>query len=187
MWKPRGVVLLLCVMVGGPAARGTTFARMSVEEMVAAADAVVHARCLGTDTRREAGELWTFASFEVEETWKGVAPRLISVRLLGGRLGNLTYRVEGVPEFRTGEEVVLFLQRTRAGDFAITSWVQGTFRVRRDSEASGPLVMQDSSSMALFDPATQRFRQDGERRAPLKEFRARVRELVGKQQYRKKP
>jgi hypothetical protein len=179
-------IIVFVALVPGPV-QATTLARMSLEQLTAAADAVVQARCLGNETRREAGEVWTFASFEVEEAMKGLVPRLITVRLLGGRWGQWSVRIEGVPEFRTGEEVVLFLKRTRAGDFAVTSWMQGTFRVHRDAETGAPRVTQDSSSLAVFDPATRSFRHEGVRRTPLGEFRKRLDAILTKQRNGRQP
>jgi len=115
------------------AATGTTLARLSVAQMTHAAKRIVRARCLANSTAWDTGEIWTFTTFEVEENWKG-APhdKQIAVRLLGGTVGGLTSSVSGVPRFVNGEEAILFLEPTTRGDFSIVSWMQGTFRVRRD-------------------------------------------------------
>jgi hypothetical protein len=163
---------LLAAMAATAAA--TTLARMSVAEMAQAAPVIVRARCLGNSTGWDAGEIWTFTSFEVEEAWRGAAPARITVRLLGGRAGNLTSSVSGVPRFRSGEDVVLFLEPTARGDFSVVSWEQGTFRIRRDRAAGRESAMQDTASFATFDPATRRFQATGIRGLPLETFRAQV-------------
>jgi hypothetical protein len=109
------------------------------------------------------------------------------LRLLGGRWRRVTSHVEGVPEFHAGEEAILFLQRTRAGDFAVTSWMQGTFRVRRDAQSGIATVTQDSSSIAVFDPATRQFRQEGIRRVPLAEFRSHLDAILANERERREP
>src|SRR5713226_8788547 len=109
---------------------------------------------------------------------KGAAPRLITVRLPGGRVGHLQSFVDGAPRFQPGEEVILFLERTRAGDFSVTSWVQGTFRIHRDASTGRGSVTQDSSGFAVFDPATRKFRSAGVRNLPLEQFKQRVAEAV---------
>lgn len=170
------------LLVLAPAPLGaTTLVRMSLEQLAAAADAVVQAHCLGSESRRDAGEVWTFVTFDVQESLKGVVPRFIAVRLPGGRWGHVTVRIEGVPQFQAGEEVVLFLQRTSAGDFAVTSWMQGTFRLRHDEAGAEARVTQDSGTLAVFDPAAQKFRYDGIRQAPLGEFRRRLKGILAKQ------
>ena len=86
--------------------------------------------------------------------------------------------MDGAPRFQPGEEVILFLERTRAGDFSVTSWVQGTFRIHRDPSTGQGSVTQDSSGFAVFDPATRKFRSAGVRNLPLEQFKQRVAEAV---------
>ncbi len=171
----RFVLLWVALLsaVGG-AAKATTLARMSVAQMSRAAQLIVRARCVENSTGWDAGEIWTFTSFEVREVWQGSAPARISVRLLGGRVGNLTSSVAGIPRFRPGEEVVIFLERTPRGDFSVVSWEQGTFRVRREAATGSESVTQDSATFATFDPATRQFEAAGIRNLPLETFRARV-------------
>lgn len=164
----------LLTLVMAIAARATTLARMNLDELAAAAEAVVHAQCLGNASRWEGGEIWTFTSFEVMETMKGAVPRLLTVRLLGGQVGHLVSTVSGVPRFVPGEEAILFLERTRVGDFSVTGWAVGTFRIHRDARSGKQRVTQESSSVAVFNPATLTFRAAGIRNLPLDEFRRRL-------------
>lgn len=173
-------VWLTCVLLGGAVAQATTLVRMDLDQLTATASTIARVRCLGNDVRVEGGEIWTFTRFEVQETLKGAAPREITVRLLGGRFGGFVSTVDGVPRFRGGEEAFLFLEPTRAGDLSVTSWVQGTFRIERDY-LKQELVTQDTSGLAVFDPATRQFRPGGIRRLPVEEFRQRVRAAVESQ------
>jgi hypothetical protein len=163
----------LLLAIGGTA-EATTLARMSVEQMSQVAQVIVRARCVENTTLWDAGEIWTLTSFEVEDVWRGSPPARITVRLLGGRVGNLTSSVAGVPRFRSGEEVVLFLERTPRGDFSVVSWEQGTFRIRRETVTGSESVTQDSASFATFDPATRQFDAAGIRNLPIETFRAQV-------------
>jgi hypothetical protein len=168
-------LLPLALLVICAAASGTTLARMSVAQMARAARSVVRARCLTNFTGWDSGEIWTFTTFEIEETWKGT-PRdaQLIVRLLGGKFGGLTSSVSGVPRFAEGEEVILFLEPTARGDFSIVSWMQGTFRVRRDRANGSERVTQDTAAFSTFDPATRRFEPSGIHGIPLITFRAAV-------------
>ena len=125
---------------------------------------------MGAESRWETGSIWTFAEFEVMETFKGSPPRTLRVRLPGGRVAHLEMKVEGVPRFAAGDEVVLFIERTSAGDYGLTSWAQGTFRVHRDAAGDSRLT-QDSSRFAVFDTHTHQFATSGIRDLPLSEFR----------------
>lgn len=157
-----------------PNVSATTIARMSIEKMARTTPLIVRARCVGNSTRWDSGEIWTFTNFQIEETWRGATAASIAVRLLGGRVGNLTSTVSGVPRFQPGEEVILFLEPTGRGDFSIVSWAQGTLRILRDPRTAQELVTQDSASVETFNPATRRFEAQGIRNLVIGELRARI-------------
>jgi hypothetical protein len=161
--------LLLC-----NAAAPTTLAHMSIEKLTQASRLIIRARCVENSSAWDAAEIWTFSTFQPSEIWKGSSRQRVSVRLLGGRVGNLTSNVSGIPRFHAGEEAVLFLAPTARGDFSVVSWVQGTFRIHRDPRSGAETVTQDSASFDTFDPSTKKFTPSGIRDLPLNEFRAQV-------------
>lgn len=171
---PALASLLLGSFLFGYSTQGTTIERMSLAKLSRTAPIIVRARCLANASRWDAGEIWTFASFSTEEDWKGPAPAQFRVRLLGGRVGPLTSSVSGVPHFQPGEEVVLFLEPSGREDFRVTSWVQGTFRIRRNLRSGEEQVTQDTASFAAFNPATRRYEPGGVRDEAMAEFRAQV-------------
>lgn len=169
------LIALSALLVICTSATGTTLARMSVMQMTHAARNIVRARCLANSTAWDAGEIWTFTTFEVDENWKGTPrDKQIVVRLLGGTLGGLTSSVSGVPRFVEGEDVILFLEPTARGDFSVVSWMQGTFRVRRDRGSGSASVTQDTAGFSTFDSATRRFEASGIRGVSLNAFRTAV-------------
>lgn len=165
---------LALALFSGAVADATTIARMSLAQLAQAAPLIIRARCGANYVAQDAGEIWTFTSFQVEETWRGEAPPQITVRLLGGTMGDITSHVSGVPQFRPGEDVILFLQPTKRGDFSVVSWEQGTFRISRNPADTAAYLTQDTASFATFDPATRQFRATGIRHMPLESFRAQV-------------
>jgi hypothetical protein len=171
--------LVSVVLIAGAAARATTLARMTLRDMAHVAELVVRARCVESLVRWDAGEIWTFTTFEIEEAWKGSPPRQIVVRLLGGTTAELTSSVDGVPRFRAGEEVVLFLSATGRGDYSVVSWMQGTFRVARDRETGRASATQDTAAFATFDPVTRQFIVNGIRNRRLEQLRKEVEAALG--------
>jgi len=170
-----GIILsILTAILFLPAARATTLARLSLDQLAAGSDAVARVRCAGVESRWENGSIWTVAALEVLETMKGNLPREIAVRLPGGRVGHLTSTVEGTPKFHPGDDAVVFLERSPAGGFTVAGWVEGTFRISRDPQTGGETVTQDSSVFAVFDMASRTFRTEGIRRMPIGEFRSRI-------------
>jgi len=169
---------LICVsMVAAafsPSAPGTSLKNMSVEEMTRVSPLIVRARCVANFTGLDSGEIWTFTKFRVLETWRGSPPPVITVRLLGGTVGNVTSTVSGVPRFNAGEDVVLFLGSTARGDYSVVSWAQGTFRIRHDTRQAAETVSQDTAALSTFNAANHRFEARGLRNVPLETFRAQV-------------
>lgn len=157
-----------------PVSRATTLERMSVERMSQAAKAIARVRCVSNVTVWQRGEIWTLTTFSLEQAWRGALEAEITVRSLGGTLGDVTSTVSGVPRFRPGEEVVLFLEPDPYGDYFVVSWQQGTFRIHRDRRTSDETVAQDTASYAVLDPRTRRMETSGIARMPLTDFRDRV-------------
>ena len=154
--------------------RATTLARMDLAQLVASADAIARVECAAAQSQWQSGGIWTVTTFRTVETIKGDLPARFAIVLPGGRVGHLSARVDGAPRFVPGEQAVVFFQRTQAGGFSVTGWVQGTFRILRDSQTGHETVTQDSSSFAVFDPASRSFRTEGVRAMPIEQFRKRL-------------
>lgn len=181
----RMIAPLLCTLFLLPAIRATTLARLSLDDLAVAADAVARVRCTGAEARWENGSIWTVTTLEVLETMKGNLTAEIAVRLPGGRAGHLIATVDGTPRFSPGEEAVVFLERSRAGGFTIAGWAGGTFRISRDPRTRMETVTQDSSAFAVFDAATRTFHTEGVRRMPIEEFRARLAAVIARSKEKK--
>lgn len=174
------VALLLAVVSVAFAARATTLERMSLGQLAQAADTVVRARCASSSARWENGAIWTFSEFDVTERFKGSPPARIRVRSPGGRVGHVSTRVEEVPEFRPGDEAVLFLEVAADGSYAVSAWAEGTFRIRKGPVAGADLVTQDSSGIAVFDPVTRQFRNEGIHNLVWSEFQRRLADALSR-------
>ena len=190
----RAILKIAALLCAATSVHATTLARLSLDQLAAAADATARVRCSSAQSRWENGQIWTFTSFDVLETIKGTLPARITVRLPGGRVGHFTAIVDGTPKFNAAEEVVVFLERipgglkvepapfpgglkvepAPGGGFSVAAWVEGTFRIRRDPRTGIETVTQDSSNFAVFDTATRTFHTEGIRRMPMQQFRERV-------------
>jgi hypothetical protein len=148
----------------------TTLVRMDLAALSHSAEIIVRARCIHSETKWESESISTFDDFVVLETFKGAPPQILRVRLPGGRVNHTEVKIEGVPSFVMGEETILFVEKTSAGDYGVTSWAQGTFRIHREANGDARLT-QDTSHFAVFDPHTRQFSTAGIRNLPLNEFR----------------
>ena len=160
------------------AANATTLSRLRLEELANQATAVGRLRCLEAESRFQGGEIWTETRFEVVELNKGQLPVVVSIRMVGGSVGNLHSRIEGVPTFRSGEEVYVFLWGREGEPFRVLGWTQGTFRITRDTHTGVELVTQDSAAAPIFDPRTRQFRHGGIRNLPMTVFQLKLRKAL---------
>lgn len=176
MFAKRISLFFACALLAGTAT-AATLARMDLSQLTRSATAVVQARCLGSASSWERGEIWTLTRFEPIETFKGHMPAPFTVRLIGGKVGAIESVVGGVPQFRRGEQVVLFLVPAPGGGYSIIAWSEGTFRVRKDSRGRA-FVTQDTAAQLVYDPATRKFQVRGVHRMPLTSFRKLVEKLA---------
>jgi hypothetical protein len=167
-----GLVLIAVV------ANATTLARLRFEDLAKQATAVARLRCLGAESRWENGEIWTDTLFEVVEQSKGMLPGLVTIRTLGGSVGNLHSRIEGVPAFRQGEEAYVFLWGREGEPYRVLGWSQGTFRIARDARTGVETVTQDSAAAPILDPRTHEFRHGGIRNLPMAIFQLKLRKAL---------
>lgn len=115
--------------------------------------------------------------FEVVERNKGLLGANVTVRMLGGRADGVTSRVDGIPAFRAGEEVYLFLWGKPGEAYRVLGWSQGTFRIIHDARTGTEKITQESSS-ANFDQRTRQFHADGIRGMALPAFREKLRQAL---------
>ena len=163
-----GLVLIAVV------ASATTLARLKLDDLAQESTAVARLRCLGSTSLWDKGEIWTETKFEVVQREKGALPGVVTVRMLGGRVGHLHSHVDEVPAFRAGEEVYLFLWSRDGEPYQVMGWSQGTFRVARNPQSGMEMVTQDSASAPIFDPQTRAFRRGGIRNLPVAIFREKL-------------
>jgi hypothetical protein len=159
-------------------ANATTLARMRFEELARQATAVARVRCLGARSFWENREIWTETRFEVIEQSKGTPPGIVTIRMLGGSVGNLHSRIEDVPQFHAGEEAYVFLWGSEGEPLRVLGWSQGTFRIARDARTGVETVTQDSAATPIFDPGARRFRHGGIRNLPVAVFQLKLKKAL---------
>lgn len=128
----------------------------STEKLTADSELIVSGRIVSIEylwedeTRRAINTLLTIEAYQY---LKGSGNATVTVRQLGGRIGNFGDEIPGVPQFQLGEEVILFLVSHR-GDYWIHSMALGAFRVLTD-DSGQKLVYNNLPEVTVIDPATQ--------------------------------
>jgi hypothetical protein len=155
------VLFLVGILLVAIVAEATTLVRLHFQDLVRYSSAIARVHCVSAQTRLENGEVWTDTVFDVVQRDKGFLPPQIVVRQPGGKFEHLHSHVEGAPEFRPGEDLILFLTGHPGKQFFVVGWTQGTFRIRRDIRTGRETVTQDSAEIPVYDPETRAFTKTG--------------------------
>jgi hypothetical protein len=167
-------VLFFAAVALAAVADATTLAPLSFDSLAQQSSAVARLRCLTSESAWDDGEIWTITRFTVVESHKGTIGGVITVRMLGGRVGNFNSHVDGVPAFRVGEEVYLFLWGHGGEPYRVLGWSQGTFRIVRDGRSGAETVTQESAAGDL-DRHESPFRGDAVRKMGMPAFKEKLR------------
>lgn len=132
-------------LLGASLASATTVQKFSVRDLAKKSESIVLARVEDETARMDEGskEIYTYVTLRVIEGVKGSkrndnakgksADELITIRQLGGTYGKYISVVPGMPTFKKGEEVVVFLsQKDRAGYPWVMGLQQGKYSVTTD-------------------------------------------------------
>jgi hypothetical protein len=167
-------------------ARATVMIEVPLERLVAESDLVVHGRVTRTGARLVANdgghhEPHTVAVVALLEVLRGTPPAAeVLVDEIGGRVQDTEMRIAGTPEYRVGEEVVLFLRALPDGSYRTYAMAQGAFEVLPALPGAERVVVRDTRAVSMARWSQGQMRLDhGEVAAmPLATFLAYVREVA---------
>ena len=155
----RSMVFLTVWVLAVAAFAPALVERMPLERLTREADLIVTARVLAADSRwaddGDGRNICTTVTLQPGRVLKGVRPASLSLRLPGGTVGEITRTVSDIPDFRCGDEAVLFLSR-RDGRYGLVGAFQGRVPVR-DGRA---WVEGIEIEAARFQDAVERFARD---------------------------
>jgi len=139
--------LAVVLPIASPAG-ATVSVALSLDELVDEAEHVALVRCTGAQASRDdRGRIVTDYALRVEESMKGDGGTL-TMRSLGGVIGDLGMRVEGEPHPTVGARYLVFLER-RGGALRAVGMSQGVMPV---SDQGGTLtVAPGGGGMSLVE------------------------------------
>jgi hypothetical protein len=119
-----------CVLLMAAAFRasGTTIILPSDEQLIQKAPVIVTGTVVSTLPMERDGRIWTETVISVTRAIKGDVPETLTVREIGGEVGDRITKIFGSPEFYAGEQVLLFLDRGSQGAFRTVDLFVGKFR-----------------------------------------------------------
>jgi hypothetical protein len=121
--------------------RATQIVYQSPEQLGEQAALVVLGRVTSVESywNDKRTKIFTTTRIEVDDTYKGTGTSVVEIVQLGGTVDNLRINVSGSLIWRTGEEVVVFLEPYE-GKYAVSGFSQGKFSVTRDPQTGKAFV-----------------------------------------------
>ena len=129
----RAAALVLLGPLGARIAAATTYRPITDAELIRSSAVVVRGTVADARVEKGAVGFVTVYRFRVAETWKGGSAPDIEILIPGGTDGTRGTAVWGMPEFRAGDEEVLFLNAGRDGRFRVSELLLGAFEVVEDT------------------------------------------------------
>lgn len=134
-------------------------------------DRIVLAKCRAVDVRELAGgNIFTFSEFEVLENVKGNSDEnSFTLRLLGGRVGNVEITSPISRDFNPGEKYVLFLGATNADGYP-TIAPQAIFEVRINPVDKNESIVPNPTGLRLHRAKDKQRYSAPPEHLPLEDF-----------------
>ncbi|HEY2322981.1 MAG TPA: PKD domain-containing protein, partial [Thermoanaerobaculia bacterium] len=131
-----------------PLASATTIVMPTDEQLVAKSPDIVAGTVLSSVPVQIGNRIWTETQVVVSRTIKGDASGTITIREIGGRIGDNITKIFGAPEYTAGEDVLLFLTPTPRGDFQTMDLFVGKFTADQMLDGTSMWVRNDQTADA---------------------------------------
>ena len=188
--QAAAVVFLMLSFI--PEGRCIVMLEMSLEEITSDADAVIRGRVAGqySEWNENKTLISTVVTVDVLECFKGSPKEAVKMRLPGGEIGAVGQKAVGVPVFKTGDEAILFLGKND-GMWDLIGYGQGKFTIEKNDSSGGEqFVVNDYSGILMVgkDKSKSAAAEKDKGiifRMKLSDFKAELKNLIGKQQMEK--
>ena len=159
----------------------TTVEKLTLDDLVQKSGRIIVGKCISRESRWNDRNtlILTTARFAVSEPIKGSSDTFVEVVTVGGTIDGITQTVSGMPVFEPEEQVLLFLEPSKNGQWQPLGLSQGKFRILRNRQTGEEEVFHSLSGLDLYDPAGRNLSQEEKpSRAPLKPMLEKIRRMV---------
>lgn len=152
----------------------TTVLKMDLPALVQESDSIVQGQVERVEAQwdEQRKTIFTYISVRVLEQLKGEPGQVVLIRQIGGKVGAMNLSILGMPAFRSGEEVILFLKRNTEATYHVVGLSQGKYAIGSD------FAVANVSGIELVDRKTGQVIEGVISREPLESFKSRIRQLV---------
>ena len=152
---------------------------VSTPELARSSADIVVAKCISTEARidEKTGLIFTYTTFDVDESLKGTYGDEIVLRIVGGTIGDRTVSSPFLPSFKAEEEVVLFIGPKNSDGYPLLQSVQrGVYRVSSD-DTGAKYIANPAGDLPLFNAGTSQ-RMKGNGKVSLDDFIYSINEIL---------
>ena len=159
----------------------TTVEKLSLEDLVHKSSRIVVGTCVSTESRWNGKNtlILTTSTVEISDQIKGETDGVIRVVTVGGTINGITQTVSGMPQFESGEEVILFLEPSKNTGWQPLGLAQGKLRITKNRITGEKEVFHSLSGLQLYDPSTHTIStQERPALVPLRLMMERIKRLA---------
>jgi hypothetical protein len=135
----RAILAAGLLAVAGPVF-GTSVSAPAFNSLVGQADYIVRAVVKSVHAEAETGPhgriIQSYVELDVREVIAGTPPTPLVLRLLGGRVGNEEMVLQGAPQFKVGDEDILFIHGNGSMAYPLVAIMHGRYPIRQDAVTS---------------------------------------------------
>jgi PKD repeat protein len=149
-----------------PLVSATTIVLPTDEQLVAKSPDIVEGTVLSSVPVQIGNRIWTETQVAVSRTIKGDAAGTVTIREIGGQIGDHVTKIFGAPVYSVGENVLLFLTPTPRGDFQTTDLFVGKFTADQMLDGTPMWTRNDQTAdVSLLDAGFHPMRAGNMQRA----------------------
>jgi len=123
-------------------------------------DYIVVARCTSSESKWDERKafIFTYTTFSIDEYIKGDdLGEEITLRIIGGQVGDQILKFPDKPDFTEGQDVVLFLgPKNKYGFYNLKSLMNGVLRIEIDETTGEKLITTPISGIKMFEKNTNK-------------------------------
>ncbi len=145
----------------------------SLNELAKTSDLIVQGEVLEISSRMESKHIYTYVKVKISNSFKGDFPDAVTLKIKGGKIGNIVEKVSGNPSFEKGERVILFLKK-RGEFFYPSGMALGKFKIINENGID--FVINNAEGLSVYKDG--RIVKPEERRWGYEEFVLMIRRLL---------
>ncbi|HEY3052221.1 MAG TPA: hypothetical protein VGK04_02415, partial [Thermoanaerobaculia bacterium] len=155
--QSSAVYWLTCVLMLAIAAvaSATTIVMPTDEQLIQKSPLIVRGVVLRSEAVERNGAIWTETVLHVDETLKGNAGATVTIREIGGIIGDRITKIFGAPEYSRGEHVLAFLTETPRDDYQTVDLLVGKFSEKSIGGRRLWIRDADETNVTLLDAKFQ--------------------------------